>query len=97
MGAFNLPTADIADPAKLDAAIEDSIKGADEVLVHCLFCQQRGPKAAAAISARLAELGLAEVCTRVKVIDGGYAAIATQFKDDKQLVNVPEGWTPPQH
>ena len=51
----------------------------DTVVVHCMYCQQRGPACAAMLEAALRRLPDARA--RVAILNGGYAAWKRAFRN----------------
>ncbi|KXZ54559.1 hypothetical protein GPECTOR_4g624 [Gonium pectorale] len=95
-GSLNVPTPVFkqADTGPLDAAINQHIRHAKQVVVHCLFCSpgKRGPTAAAALQKRLEALGVSPA-PAVRVLTGGIDAFAQQYGSRTDLITLPpEGW-----
>ncbi|KAL6753129.1 Rhodanese-like protein [Haematococcus lacustris] len=69
-GSIHVPSSTLTD-AQLDEVIEKHISATspEAVVVHCMFSQQRGPRAAARLAARLSEM---ESKTQVLVLQGGF-------------------------
>lgn len=82
-GAINWESSRFYDDADVDALI-NSLAGKERVVVHCMLSQQRGPRAAARLAARLAERGMQQ--PSVLVMSGGFQRFARMYGGDARLV-----------
>ncbi|KAF8062074.1 MCC1 [Scenedesmus sp. PABB004] len=80
-GAVNLAAADFTDSAAVDALVAKLDK--PEVVVHCALSQRRGPASAAALAARLRELGVEK---KITVMAGGFNEFGETFGADKEVL-----------
>lgn len=102
-GAVLIPAkqvkAEDGDTSAVDGFISEHLPPggpAKKVVVHCMFCQGRGPTSAKALKARLDTLGVQG--PEVVFLTGGVGTFMEQYSDDATLVDLPEqGWNPVSH
>jgi arsenical-resistance protein 2 len=80
-GAINVPSEAFAE--SVDKFIETQLAGKEKVVVHCQLSQKRGPRCAALLQQRLAELGLPQ---SVVVMKGGFSTYGAMYGSDPALV-----------
>lgn len=92
-GAVNVPSTvfETAGNAELDDIIKARLADAQEVVVHCQRSQVRGPTAAAALEARLKELGLSGEPgaggPKVTVLQGGAGHFLQAYQGSALVVD----------
>lgn len=85
-GAINLDSFQFSDDAAVDSLIDKQLAGKGRVVVHCMLSQQRGPRCANRLAARLQERGLAQPA--VLVMAGGFQKFARLYGSNPDLVEL---------
>lgn len=83
-GAVNIASDQFRDDGKIDDVINGVLQGKGKAVLHCMFSQQRGPRAAMRLAERLGARGL--VMPEVYVLTGGFATFARHYQNEKDLV-----------
>lgn len=85
-GAINLDSYQFSNDTAVDALIDQQLAGKGRVVVHCMLSQQRGPRCASRLAARLQERGLVQPA--VLVMAGGFQKFARLYGDNPELVEL---------